>query len=268
MDEYLQTNKALWDEWTEIHEKSEFYDLPGFMAGKSTLKPPNLEEVGEVDGKTLLHLQCHFGMDTLSWARLGAKATGADFSEKSIALARHLNAELGLDAEFVCSDIYELPDNLDGQFDIVYTSEGVLAWLRDLPRWGEVIAHFLKPGGTFYISEIHPFGEIFDDQIEAPELRVVSPYFGTGEVHKWKTQGTYADWTAEVAQPYNYQWTHSLSEVINALLDAGLRLEFLHEFPFGCHQMLPCMEQREDGWWYLPEGMPEQPFMFTIKARK
>ena len=131
-EEYRQANRALWDEWTEIHEKSEFYDLPGFLAGKSSLKPLDIEEVGAVEGRTLLHLQCHFGMDSLSWARLGAKATGVDFSEKAIALARKLNAELGLDATFLCSDIYELPDHLTGQFDVVYTSGGVLAWLGDL----------------------------------------------------------------------------------------------------------------------------------------
>ncbi len=268
MDEYRQANQALWDEWTDIHAESKYYDLESFMAGKSSLKALDIVEVGAVAGKTLLHLQCHFGMDTLSWARLGAQATGVDFSEKAITLARRLNTELGLDAEFVCSDVYELPDNLDGQFDIVYTSEGVLAWLRDLPRWGQVIAHFLKPGGTFYIREIHPFGQIFDDQIETPELRVVYPYFGTGEAHKWETQGTYADWNADVAQPYNYQWTHSLGEVVNALLDAELHLEFLHEYPFSSYQMLAFMEQREDGWWYLPENLPEMPFTFTIKARK
>jgi SAM-dependent methyltransferase len=165
MDDYLAANRALWDEWTAIHEASSFYDLEGFKAGRSggsggsggsRLRPYEVAEVGEVGGKSLLHLQCHFGIDTLSWARLGARVTGADFSHRAIELARSIAAELDLDATFVRSDLYDLPSVLDGQFDVVYTSRGVLGWLPDLERWAAVVAHFLRPGGVFYITEIHP----------------------------------------------------------------------------------------------------------------
>jgi len=161
MDEYLAANRALWDEWTAIHETSSFYDLEAFKAGGSRLRDYEVDEVGDVTGKSLLHLQCHFGIDTLSWARLGARVTGADFSDRAIELGRSLAAELRLDATFVRSDLYDLPSVLDGQFDVVYTSRGVLGWLPDLGRWAGVVAHFLRPGGVFYMTEIHPVAQAF-----------------------------------------------------------------------------------------------------------
>src|SRR3954464_11903705 len=154
-DEYIQSNRKLWNDWTGIHAQSEFYDVESFKEGKFRLHPIEKEELGDVRGKTLLHLQCHFGLDTLSWANLGAIVTGADFSDKAIDLARELSRETGLPATFICSNIYDLPAALEGQFDIVFTSHGVLGWLPDMPNWGKVVAHFLKPGGTFYVAEVH-----------------------------------------------------------------------------------------------------------------
>ncbi|UCB52608.1 MAG: class I SAM-dependent methyltransferase, partial [Candidatus Zixiibacteriota bacterium] len=150
MDKFMKQNLKHWNEVTPIHRKSEFYGVEGFKAGRCTLMPLEREELGDVSGKTLLHLQCHFGLDTLSWARLGARVTGVDFSEKAIDLAKSLSKELGIDADFVHSNIYHLPDVLKGEFDIAYTSHGVLCWLPDLAEWGRIIARFLKPGGTFY----------------------------------------------------------------------------------------------------------------------
>src|SRR5574338_1070712 len=151
----LRENRALWDEWTRIHETSAFYDLEGFKRGGIRLSPYELDEIGPVDGLDLLHLQCHFGIDTLSWARLGARVTGADFSPSAIRLARELAIDLGFpEARFVESNLYDLPDHLDGEFDIVYTSRGVLGWLPDIRAWARVVAHFVAPGGRFFISEI------------------------------------------------------------------------------------------------------------------
>jgi 2-polyprenyl-3-methyl-5-hydroxy-6-metoxy-1,4-benzoquinol methylase len=130
MDDYLAANRALWDEWTAIHQSSSFYDLEGFKRGGSRLRDYEVDEVGDVTGKSLLHLQCHFGIDTLSWARLGARVTGADFSQRAIQLARSLAAELHLEATFVRADLYGLPAVLDGQFDVVYTSRGCWAGCR------------------------------------------------------------------------------------------------------------------------------------------
>src|SRR5512147_3253183 len=142
MEDYLNSNQQLWNEWTGLHEQSPFYNVVGFKAGASTLRPIERQELTDVAGKTLLHLQCHFGLDTLSWARAGALATGVDLSDESIALARALSSELGIPATFVCSDILELPQALAGQFDIVFTSYGVLNWLHDLKSWAAVVAHF------------------------------------------------------------------------------------------------------------------------------
>jgi 2-polyprenyl-3-methyl-5-hydroxy-6-metoxy-1,4-benzoquinol methylase len=155
MDDYTESNRVFWNARTAINAKR--YDIAGFKAGKSTLTALVREELGEVSGKSLLHLQCGVGLDTLSWARLGARVTGVDLSEDAIALAHSLTQETGLDARFVCTDIYELSQVLDDRFDIVFTWGGVLYWLSDLGRWAEIIAHFLKPGGVFYVQEIHPF---------------------------------------------------------------------------------------------------------------
>src|SRR5437763_6069989 len=159
MDRTLRENQALWDAWTRIHVPSPFYDVASFRDGTRPIRLSEYErdEVGPVDEKSLLHLQCHFGHDTLSWARLGATVTGVDFSERAIELARSLSKDLDIPARFVLSDLYGLPDALHDTFDVVFTSYGVLNWLPDIPRWGQVAAHFLKPGGTFYVVEGHPF---------------------------------------------------------------------------------------------------------------
>ena len=159
--EHARANRELWNAWTEIHEGSTFYDVEGFLAGRQTLLPIELEELGPDvrEGTTLLHLQCHFGLDTLSWARRGARVTGVDFSDKAIALADRLAREVGLDeaCRFVQSDLYDLPAHLDERFDVVFTSWGVLMWLPDLTAWGRLIARYLRPGGIFYIVDFHPF---------------------------------------------------------------------------------------------------------------
>ena len=151
--QYMESNRRSWNERTPVHARSDFYGIERFKAGATSLLSVELEEMGDVQGKSLLHLQCHFGMDTLSWARLGANVTGADFSDEAIDLARSLSGELGIEAEFVLSNVYSLPDVLEAQYDIVFTSYGVLVWLPDLKPWAEVVAHFLRPGGFFYIVD-------------------------------------------------------------------------------------------------------------------
>jgi SAM-dependent methyltransferase len=263
----LQANRALWDEWTSVHAKSEFYDLEGFKAGKLTLKSIEREELDDVSGKSLLHLQCHFGLDTLSWARLGAQVTGVNFSEKAVALARSLSEELGVGARLIGSDVHDLPNGLDEKFDVVFTSYGVLPWLHDLARWAQLIAHFLRDGGIFYIVEHHPCAQIFDDE-HPEELRVRYPYFHSPEPLECVVEGSYADRAANVSQLVSYQWPHSLSDLLNASLQSELRIEFLHEFPFCAYQMFPFMERGEDGWWRLPDSQPEIPLLFSLKATK
>lgn len=265
MDEFLKSNQAMWNVWTRVHVKSKFYDVEGFKAGQ--LRLDKIErEMGDVRGKSLLHLQCHFGLSTLSWARLGARVTGADFSDEAIREARVLAQSVGLDANFVCANIYDLPNALDGQFDFVFTSHGVLGWLPDLPAWGRVIAHFLKPGGTFYIVEGHPTAFIFDD--ENPEdLRVRYPYFHTDSPGSAEVNGTYADRSVDIHHT-EYFWYFSVSDIINALINAGLQIIELREYDFNSWQTFPFMEKDADGWWRLPEKFPKLPLMFSLKAIK
>ena len=267
MDRYVDANRRHWNELTPIHRESEFYDVPGFKAGKSTLHSVELEDLVDVSGKSLLHLQCHFGLDTMSWARLGARVTGVDFSDKSIELACSLAEELGSQARFILSDIYGLTGLLDERFDIVFTSYGVLTWLPDLGRWGQLISHFLKPGGTFYMVEFHPFSEVFDDECAGANLRLRYPYFHTREPMRFETERDYADADAEVSTP-EYAWAHSMGDIVNSIVSAGLRIEFLHEFPFTAYRALPMMDRGEDGWWRLKAGSGSVPLMFSLKATK
>ena len=265
MDKYLKNNQALWNERTSIHAQSEFYDVEGFKNGRCSLKSIELEEIGDVSGKSLLHLQCHFGMDTLSWARRGAKTTGVDFSDESIKLACSLSKETGINANFIQSDIYALPDALRKKFDIVFTSYGVLAWLPDLRKWAEIIAHFLKRGGFFYIVEFHPVQYIFDDSRNSTRLKIAYSYFQLDEPLKFEKGLDYADPDARLKN-ISYEWQYPMGNVITSLANAGLRVEFLHEYPFIEYQALPFMKKQSDGRWNI-EGDPI-PLMFSLKATK
>ena len=231
MDARLVSNKTMWNALTSHHIKSEFYDVEGFKAGHIRLHPLEREEMGDVRGKSLLHLMCHFGLDTLSWARLGAEVTGVDFSDKAIDYARKLSGETGTKADFICSDIYDLPDVLDRQFDIVFTSYGVLSWLPDLNRWAAIVASFLKPGGFFYIAEIHPM--LFTIGYESdPELRIKNPYFQTDEQ---EISGGFTDYASDFTHDHvSYEWQWPVSDVVTVLAQAGIQIEYLHEFPFCC----------------------------------
>lgn len=267
MDHYFQANKEDWDQRTFLHENAPFYDLDGFKKGKDRLRSIELEELGDVTGKSLLHLQCHFGMDTMAWARRGAVVTGVDFSDEAIALARSLSAELDISATFYCANIYRLPEVLSGTFDIVFTSYGVLHWLPDLKAWAEIIAHFLKPGGIFYIVEDHPFFRVFRSKPDG-EFRAERPYFFAPEPEQYQSKGSYAtEEEGEDLRTY-YIWNHDLGEIINSLIHAGLRIEFIHEFPFAARAKFPFMVQGDDGWWRLPEGHGSIPFLFSLQARK
>jgi SAM-dependent methyltransferase len=264
MDRYYETNLALWNRWARINQGTAFYDLEGFKAGKTSLCAVELEEVGDVRGKSLLHLQCHFGLDTLSWARMGARVTGVDFSDEAIRLARSLSQETGIEARFICSDIYDLPNALAEEFDIVFTSYGVLAWLRDIKRWAEIAARCLKPRGSFHLVEFHPFLYMLDEEQAAT---VTFPYFHSPEPLEMKGEGSYADRGADFRHT-SYEWTHSLCDVINALIGAGLRLEFLHEFPYSFHNCWPFLEECGEGRWMI-KGRPNSvPLMYSIKAVK
>lgn len=268
MGDYMNTNRELWDKLAKIHHDSEFYDIKGFLEGRQTLDPIDLEELPDLSGKSLLHLMCHFGMDTLSLARLGAKVTGIDFSSEAIDLANSLSKIAGIDAKFVCSNVYDVRKVLKERFDFVFTSAGVLTWLPDLEAWAKVISDSLKPGGTFYIREFHPFSYIFDDEDDAKDLQVKYPYFQGTEPLMFEEEGSYADKDAKTGVMKTYEWNHPVSRIINSLIDAGLRIDFFHEFDVTTFQALPFMIKRDDGRYVLPEDNDKLPLMYSIMATK
>jgi len=262
---HLNANRAMWDELARINAGSALYDMEGFKAGRKNLPPADLVEVGEVRGKSLLHLQCHFGMDTLTWARQGAAVTGVDFSGEAIRMARALSEEVKVPARFIESNLYDLPQVLDETFDVVYTSYGVLCWLPDLTAWAQIAARYVKPGGVFYLNEFHPAALLYDDNDYPP--RLAYPYFNRG-VMEFATQGSYSDRSARVEQPVEYEWAHPLGEVVSSLCAAGLQIEFLHEFDFCVYEMYPWFKHCEDGFWRVPEDLPALPLQFSIRAHK
>lgn len=269
-DPRVALNRTNWNERTGAHAASDFYDVEGFKAGRISLSALEREGVGDVQGKSLLHLQCHFGLDTLSWARLGADATGADISDSAIGLAREMNAEVGLNARFVRSNIYDLPDVLDDEFDIVYTAMGVLAWLPDLARWARIVARYLKPGGLFYLLEIHPASQVFDDEkpvAESSDLRVRYDYFPDPAGTRFPGgQPSYAG--DEPIASDCHEWTHSIGELITALLDAGLTITSFAEHPVTMYRQFPGMTEGTDGLWHLPFAEPRLPLIFTLTATR
>ena len=263
MDQRLALNRSNWNQRTPVHAGSNSYDLEGFRSGRQSLRPIELETVGDIAGRRLLHLQCHFGLDTISWARLGVRATGVDFSDRAIALARELNAEAGTDARFICSDVYGLSAVLKEQFDWVFTSYGVLAWLPDLVRWAQVVNRHLVPGGSFLIIDFHPLLGTFD---VAPQGHRISYSYFHHELAIPGNQPTYAG--GEQIESPCFEWQHSLGDVVSVLCDAGLVVESLTEYPFCHYRAFPHMVRGADGWWRFPENNDSIPQMFSIKARK
>lgn len=270
----LDDNRKLWDEWTAIHTTGDFYDVQRFRddPGDVRIEPWEQGEVGSVTGKRLLHLQCHFGLDTLSWARLGAaQVTGVDFSEPAIAFANTLAAETSLAdrSRFVVSNVYDLPGPLEGEtFDVVYTSRGTLGWLPDIRPWARIVASFVKPGGIFYMHEGHPvLWAIDDDQTKPNGIRFAYDYWG-GETISTPVQGSYADPTAHVDAEVEHGWNHSLGEVVTLLANEGLRIELLDEkrelgwpAPF-------LSEVRSKHYGFPPEQSGTFPLMYSLRARR
>jgi SAM-dependent methyltransferase len=261
---FFDTNKATWDKKVSIHAKSEFYDVEGFKEGKTSLNKYELDEVGNVKGKSLLHLQCHFGQDTLSWSRMGAKCTGIDLSGEGIAKAKLLNEELSLDATFIESNLYDVPAKVKGEFDVVFTSYGVIGWLPDIEQWGEIVASKLKKGGVFYMIEFHPIIWMFDFLQSPPKL--MYPYSNSDAIYE-EYKGTYTNNDADIISK-EYGWNHGLGEVISSLTNAGLQIEFLHEFEKSPYNCLPDMIAAEDGMYVFKENQRMFPLLYSIRATK
>lgn len=261
-DNYLEINRQSWNNRTDTHLKSEFYDLKNFKKGKTTLNSIELELLGDLSGKSILHLQCHFGQDTISLSRLGAEVVGVDLSDKAIKSAKKLSKETSSNTTFICCDIYDLPRYLDQRFDIVFTSYGTIGWLPDLNKWAEIISRFLKPNGQFVFVEFHPVVWMFDDNFEKIDYR----YFNSGAIIESES-GTYADKNADITQEY-VMWNHGLSEVVNNLVKNGLEINSLNEYdysPYDCFNKTKEFEPRK----YRIEHLDDKiPMVYSIIAKK
>lgn len=268
---YIAENQRYWDELAEHHPHTEHYDVPAFLDGEPSLRDLEREEL-DVAEQRLLHLQCHFGMDTISWVRdeNAAHATGVDFSPTAIETARDLRDEIGLSPEavrFIESDIYSLSDSLTDRFDIVVTTYGTIYWLPDLQQWASVIANHLESGGVFYMADGHPFAGIFHYESTAENPVLAHPYFPEEPITE-EGDGSYAGWDFGLTHQRSHGFAHPLGEIITALVNVDLRIEFVHEFPFSFFQRMDAMHEDDDGRWWLPDLDYDLPFTFSVKARK
>lgn len=261
--DYFEQNRQLWDNRVAVHLKAELYDQENFMAGKSSLQEIERDALGDVSGKSLLHLQCHFGQDTLSWARQGAKVTGIDFSEKAIETARSMAEQLSLDARFITTNVYDLPEVLDEKFDFVFSTYGAIPWLPDLEKWAKVVGRYVKPGGIFYLAEFHPTLFMFNFD----NYKIEYGYFNTGKPYVEEVEGSYAKTEKNEGGGTECFWNHSISEVVNPLAAQGLELLELNEYDFSPYNCFPNLKEREPGRYYWGEFGVKFPHVFSLKMR-
>lgn len=260
--DYIALNKDSWNRRTEYHVKSEFYDMDNFLKGNTSLNPIEEALLGNLNGKSVLHLQCHFGQDSISLSRMGANVVGVDLSDKAIDTAKQIASQTNSSAQFICCDIYDLQQHLDQQFDIVFTSYGTIGWLPDLNKWAGIISKYLKPGGQFVFVEFHPVVWMFDNDFE----KVGYNYFNTGAIIETET-GTYADREADLEQEY-VCWNHSLSEVMGSLIQNGLTIRSFEEYdysPYNCFRHTIEFEPKKYRIAHLDNKIP---MVYSIVATK
>ncbi len=262
MKDYLAINRKLWNDRTKVHWDSKFYDVKSFIAGKDSLNSIEVALLGNLKGKKILHLQCHFGMDSISLARRGAIVTGIDLSDESIKQAKDLSEKAGTKMDFILSDVYSLTKNLDKQFDIVFTSYGTIGWLPDINKWAEVILHFLKPGGKFIMVEFHPVLWIFDDNFK----EIVYKYSDSDPIIE-ELEGTYANQEADIKNK-SVSWNHGLGTVIDALLQKGLTIEGFQEYDYSPYDCFNNTIEIEEGKFQIKGLEDKIPMLFSIVATK
>jgi len=260
--DYIKTNKQTWNNKTAIHIESEFYNNKSFLEGKSTLNSIELSLLGDLNNKRILHLQCHFGQDTMTFSRLGAKATGIDFSDKAIEKARAFSEKLNLDTTFICCDIYDIPNHLDENFDIVFTSYGTIGWLPDIDKWAAVISHFLKPKGRFIMADFHPVIWMFDNDFK----KVFYSYFNIEPIIEVES-GTYADKNFKI-ETKTITWNHPTGEVLNALIQSGLEINSFNEYDYSPYNCFNLTEEFEKGKFRIKHLGNKIPMVFSIEATK
>lgn len=259
---YIEVNREAWNKRAALHVDSSFYDMPAFLNGKNSLNDIELPMLGDVRGKSILHLQCHFGQDSLSLARMGAIVTGVDLSDKAIALAEGLSKQTSLDTRFICSDLFALPEILDEQFDIVFTSYGTIGWLPDIRKWASIVHRYLKPGGRFIMAEFHPVVWMFDNDFKS----IAYKYFQSSPIIETE-QGSYASKDADI-QLTSMTWNHGLAEVINSLLETGLTLTQFHEYDYSPYNCFNHCTEYEPGKYRISHLADKIPMVFALEAVK
>jgi len=272
MTDWRALNRANWDERVPVHLGPRGYDMAGLEAGTARLNAIEEAELGSVAGLRLLHLQCHFGRDTLILAQRGASVVGLDFSapaiEAACALAERLR--LGDAARFVQADLYDAPAAIGeaAGFDLVYVTWGTLCWLPDIQGWARVVSHFLKPGGYLYLAEGHPAAQVLDDATPLPDgrPRFFAPYFHEAALVLNESRD-YVDSEARLENATTHQWIHPLGHVVTALIDAGMRLDWLHEHPAVTWRMFACLEADAAGLFRWPDK-PWLPLAYSLRASK
>ena len=268
LDPHRAANLANWDSRVDIHYRSDLYSIADYLNDPthlSSIVEFDRHRIGDVSGARLIHLQCHIGTDTVSWARLGADDTGTDFSPNAVEAARRLSADSGTPARFILSELYETPSVVDEKFDIVYTGVGAICWLPDIRRWAEVVAGLLEEGGRLYIREGHPLMWALDLKSD-DELRLAYPYF-EGDPTEFVSDETYSG-PGVVTSPRTFDWNHGVGEVLTGLIDAGMRIDRVEEYDFCEWQALPSMVVDEQGHWRLPEDRIRYPLMWSILATR
>lgn len=261
-------NRAMWDAKTPLHVASAGYDVAGFRSGRMSLRRHEIADLGDVTGKNLIHLQCHFGLDTLSWARLGARVTGLDFSEPAVRAATELARDIGVEARFVMSDVYDAPAAVGHRsFDIVYTGVGALCWLPDMARWARVVHDLLHPGGELYLFEFHPARWMLDGG-PPTEVAIRDGYFTPPEGYTGAGGVAYADASIPAAATPTVQWNHPLGEIVTALVQAGLTIESLRELDRDVLCQWDMMVRTDDGMYTMPPDRPSLPLMYVLRARR
>lgn len=259
---YIQYNQKLWNDKVDFHLQSDFYDMEGFRNGRSSLMDIEQSYLNDVSGKKILHLQCHFGQDTISLSKLGASVTGVDFSDKAIEAAVAIASEMQTDTRFICCDVYDLPNRLDEKFDVVFTSYGTIGWLPDLDKWAKVISHFLKPDGQLIFVEFHPVVWMFDYNFS----NIAYNYFNT-EVIVEITEGTYADKSAPIKNE-TVNWNHPTSEVLNSLIRNGFTIECFDEYDYSPYNCFNGMVEFEPKKFRIESLGSKIPMVFALTARK
>ncbi len=263
-----RANLANWEARVPLHAASDTYDLRSYLDDPSRLSGVvayDASHLGDLTGLRVVHLQCHIGTDTLSLARLGAEVTGVDFSPAALEVARELAIRTGTEIRYLEAAVDEVPARLPETFDLVYTGVGALNWLPSVRRWAQVVAGLLSPGGRLYVRDGHPVLQALDDERDDGALVLAYPYFEDAGPVRWEDPSTYAG-PGEVASPVTYEWNHGLGEIVQAVLDAGLRLTRLAEHPEVEWQALPWMVAAGDGRYRLPEHAERAPLMFTLEA--